>query len=89
MLQEIVVYVVILMALLIAVRWLYLNIRNAEKGDGRCLGCPLSDSCSKKTRSRYNGRMVKTKLRKDSYQCTRNYKDAARTRESVSGVICK
>lgn len=46
MTQEIIIYIIIAVAVIIAIRWTTVTIKNAKKDNAKCAGCPLTEVCS-------------------------------------------
>ena len=51
MTQEIIIYIIIAVAVIIAIRWTNVTIKNAKKGNAKCAGCPLTEVCSSKNKN--------------------------------------
>lgn len=79
MTQEIIIYIIIAVAVIIAIRWTTVTIKNAKKGNAKCAGCPLTEVCSSKNKNNCpNNETNKKKtclkfvrLNKKSYLCNR------------------
>jgi len=50
--QQTIIIIVIIVAVLMAMRWFYKSMKAALEGRGKCSGCAFYDACEKKKKHR-------------------------------------